>query len=198
MRKFELLLLLVLIAFASCKKQSSFDEETDEESSIVEGYLDGAYCADVEYYNSNTGTRNTYTLNVEVEDNELTVIHWPNGGWLDESHFLPAELESDGSCSFTTDAGYKYEIQITGPECSFTDESRMSRDVEDDNEALICPECGDEKDEYDDYCSSCKNKKENTCSRCNAYEYNVNGGLCSSCKSDDEDKQREEEQEDDN
>jgi len=48
-------------------------------------YYDGTCCADVEYYNSNTGTNNTFTLEVEVENNELITIYWSNGGWIDEN-----------------------------------------------------------------------------------------------------------------
>src|SRR4051794_22101571 len=64
-------------------------------------YEDGSYCATVEYYNPNSGTESTYTLTVEVEDNEVTQINFPNGGWLDDSHFTPEELDDDGSVSFT-------------------------------------------------------------------------------------------------
>ena len=142
-----------------------------------------------------TGTRSTYTLNVEVENNEVIVIHWSNGGWLDSSHFTPEALDSSGSCSFTSDKGYEYDIQITGSECSYTDETKAQNDSEDDQAAVTCPKCGGEKEEYDTYCSSCKGKIENTCSRCGGYQYNVNGGLCSNCESDDESKQREDDDE---
>lgn len=195
MKKLKLLLLsFVIITLQFCKKSTSDEDSAGEEETtyqeeiVEEAYPDGTYCADVEYYNSNTGTRNTYTLNVEVENNELTIVHWPNGGWLDESHFTPQELDSDGSCSFTSDTGYEYQIQINGPECSFTDESRISRDVEDDKEALTCPECGDEKDEYDDYCYYCLKKF--TCPECRGRKDKFDD-ICNDCKS----KQEEEEEE---
>ena len=35
-------------------------------------YPDGTYCAEVEYYNPNTGTRSTYDLDVEVENGDLS------------------------------------------------------------------------------------------------------------------------------
>src|SRR5690606_18736907 len=75
--------------------------------------------AEVTYYNPNTGTRRTYTLNVEVEEKELTKIYWPNGGWLDDSHFNPPNIDDDGTCSFSSDKGYDYQVSITGRECSF-------------------------------------------------------------------------------
>jgi hypothetical protein len=143
MRKLKvLLLLLAVMSLYACKKTESSSDQEETTSSVndesTEAYPDGTYCADVDYYNPNTGTRSTYTLNVEVEDNELTVIQWPNGGWLDSSHFSPEELDSDGSCSITSDVGNQYDIQITGSECSFTDDvsEDMSEDESDDNNIL--------------------------------------------------------------
>ncbi|WP_229684252.1 hypothetical protein [Flavobacterium limi] len=80
-----------------------------------DGYEDGTYCAEIEYYYSETGTNSTYTLEVEIENNELTVIHWPNGGWLDSSHFIPPDI-SDGEASFTSDEGVDYTVKIIGNE----------------------------------------------------------------------------------
>ena len=187
---------LILCNFG-CNNRGSSDrsEEIEEYYSEDDGYEDGTYCADVTYYNPNTGTRNTYTLEVEVEGNELVKIYWSNGGWLDEDHFYAQEIDENGTCSFTSDKGYQYDIEITGKDCGYTDEKTFQNDVEDDEEAVTCPKCGDEKDEYDEYCYSCKRKikdeEENTCSRCGSYEYGVDGGLCSSCKQDDEEEKEE-------
>lgn len=170
---------------------SSDDEEDEEEI----GY-DGEYCADVEYYNPNTGTRNTYSLNVIVSDNELVEIQFPNGGWMDDDHFSPEELDDNGYCSITSDKGYEYTVQITGDPCSYTDDQQVISDYEDEQENFTCPNCGDEKDEYDEYCMSCKNRKqdeeENTCSRCGNIEYGVYGGLCNNCQEEEEAEEGEE------
>jgi hypothetical protein len=88
--------------------ESSYDDYDSELS-----HPDGTFSAEVDYYNPNTGTSSTYTLDVEVENNEVTEIYWPNGGSLDDSHFTPQELDSNGTCSFTSDAGYDYEVTIT-------------------------------------------------------------------------------------
>lgn len=120
-------------------------------------YENGKYCAEVTYYNSNSGTRKTYTLNIEVEEKELTKIYWPNGGWLDDSHFNPPGIANDGTCSFSTDKGYDYQVSITGNECSFTSQNVI---VEGDDEplkfTLTVEECGstmkmseDELSEYE-------------------------------------------------
>ena len=153
------------------------------------GGYDGEYCAEVEYYNPNTGTQSTYTLNIYVEDDELIEIYWPNGGWLDQDHFWSTDI-SDGTCSFTSDNGYEYTVTIIGEACGWTDEADLGTQWEEDRESLTCPRCGGSKESYDDYCYSCESdiedEEENTCGRCGAYEYGVYGGLCSSCQADDD------------
>lgn len=179
----------------ACKKvESSYDQEettssvTDEST---DAYPDGTYCANIDYYNPDTGTRSTYTLNVEVESHELTVIHWSNGGWLDSSHFNPEKLDSSGSCSFTTFDGNQYDVQITGSECSSTDEKRVSNNEYYEKQKITCPECGFSKYSYEDICSNCKREKrdqediaEHTCQSCGKYDQFMwsSDDLCSDCK----------------
>lgn len=189
------IVLFVAISFTECKKDNVSNDYTDDTTEIEsDDYPDGIYCADIDYYNPDTGTRNTYTLNVEVENHEVTVIHWPNGGWLDSTHFSPEELDSSGSCSFTSYDGKQYDIQITGPECSYTDS------VGDYEEKSKCPECGGEKETYDELCWDCerkaKDKEEHTCKRCGQEDSFMfsSDDLCSDCKRADEEKQREEEE----
>ena len=98
-------------SFTSHDNTQSYNEnKNDGQASEIE---DGDHQADVQYYNPNTGTRSTYTLTVEVENGEIVKIYWPNGGWLDESHFTATELDEDGSASFTSDKGYEYTVTIT-------------------------------------------------------------------------------------
>ena len=221
MKKLRLLLLvLVVISFTACKNQSGSSEDSDTELTTTdedgnEVYPDGTYCADIDYYNPDTGTRSTYTLNVEVESNEVTVIQWSNGGWLDSSHFSSEELDSSGSCSFTTFDGKQYDVQITGPECSNTDDTQVSEDEDevkcpecggdksefDDycfscKRKFTCPECGGKKDKYDNVCEECKDKAEHTCKRCGQHDSFMfsTDDLCSDCKRDEEDKRRQEEE----
>jgi hypothetical protein len=224
MRKLRLLLFLfAVLSITSCKKSADNYEDsegvsttTDEDGNEV--YPDGTYCADIDYYNPDTNTRSNYTLNVEVESNEVTVIQWSNGGWLDSSHFTPEELDSSGSCSFTTYDGKQYDVQITGSECNDTDTFQVS----DDEDEVKCPECGGDKSEFDDYCyfckrkftcpecggkkykydnvcEECKDKAEHTCKRCGQHDSFMfsTDDLCSDCKRDNEDKRRQEEENDD-
>lgn len=163
---------LLMILFG-CGQDTKEDIDEGSNSS----YANGKYCADVTYYNPNTGTRNTYTLNVEVEDNELIKIYWGNGGWLDDSHFSPQELDQSGYCSFTSDQGNNYEVKITGSECNNTDEPQSASTKSEST----CPKCGLEKETYDEYCYSCQQKIEreqkekedieaHTCPKCGQYD----------------------------
>lgn len=99
-------------------------------------YENGIYCATVDYYNPNTGTSSSYIVNVEIESDELITVFWPNGGWLDESHFYPEDISS-GTCNFISDKGYDYMVTIIGNNCQFTDND-------------IYPETDEEEDFWDD------------------------------------------------
>ena len=154
MRAFYLLCLIIAFLL-SCKskpheaaastnaiplQENIANNNTSEENSTSQ-YDDGEYCATIGYYNSSTGTSSTYTLEVEVENGKLVRINWPNGGWLDSSHFSPPELEADGACSFSTFDGKEYEVQIEGGGCSLSnsspedqDEGNESEDVEQSQE----------------------------------------------------------------
>jgi len=105
---------IALLFISNCSERSSQDKEDQEYSNAQEnGFHNGTFCADVEYYYSKTGTNSTYVLQVEVENGLLVKIHWPNGGWLDDSHFSPPDIE-DGTAEFTSDQGVDYKISITG------------------------------------------------------------------------------------
>lgn len=188
----KILILILVISVFSCKNKSRKYESNESYYSTYayeeDGYMDGTYCAEIEYYYYKTGTRSTYTLEVEIEDNELTVIHWPNGGWLDDSHFYPPDI-SDGYAEFESDRGVEYTVEIIGDEgdCYISNYAPSESSFVNEEEDQICPRCGDSKYSYDEYCDSCTDELENTCSNCGAYEYGVYGGLCSSCQEDNDD-----------
>lgn len=142
-RKALILFCSSLLLFSiSCNNNSNGNRsssETDEYYSENEGnesenngYKDGIYCAEVEYYNPSTGTRNTYNLDVEVENGELIEIHWPNGGWLDETHFNSEDITS-GECEFTSDRGYQFTVNLKEfGGCSYTDAAVFQKGIEKD------------------------------------------------------------------
>ena len=117
MKRITLFLTLFLTLIACNQRKNYYnDNSTDvyEENSTYEKeekYPDRTYEAEVEVYNPDTGHEATYTLNVEVEDGELTKIYWNNGGWLDDSHFSPVDI-SDGSASFEDDRGREYKVEL--------------------------------------------------------------------------------------
>jgi len=169
---------LILSACGSGSKERKTYYESEEENS----YEDGTYCATVEYYYSETGTKSSYTLKVEIEDNKLTIIYWPNGGWLDETHFTPPDISS-GYAEFTSDRDVDYEVTILDDEdCSpyyvVKDEDELIEDAQEE----ICPKCGNEKYSWKKYCNRCTDELENTCSQCGGFQYYVNGGLCDDCE----------------
>jgi hypothetical protein len=89
------------------------DEDEDENFSLTScGYNDGIYTATIRYYNPDTDYDAIYTLDVEVETCEVTIIYFPKGGWLDDDHIDPAELDEDGYCIIYGEDGKTYEIQI--------------------------------------------------------------------------------------
>jgi hypothetical protein len=101
------------------KSSESKESSVSNNEGSSEKYPDGEYCADVQYRNPNKGTHSKYTLSVEIENNEVTQINFPNGGHMDQDHFNGANLDEAGKTSFTNDKGYNYEIQIIalGDDC---------------------------------------------------------------------------------
>ena len=211
--KYIIYILIATFSILSCNSDSSSESEFAIEGQTEDGFEDGTYCAEVTYDNPNTGTSNTYTLEVEVQYNQVTQINWGNGGWMDEDHFSAVDLDENGYCSFSSDKGYDYTVQIIGRDCGSTDESSFESDVQEDEEDVTCPECGGEKYDseeycsdcqesmtcpkcggekyaYDTYCQSCTSRiedvEENTCSRCGGFQYYVYGGLCDDCERQDE------------
>lgn len=183
-----ILLILISLGFSSCdsSEKSVAKDEFSIEGQTEDGFEDGTYCANVTYHNPNTGTTSEYTLDVEVSNNQVIRINWSNGGWMDEDHFSPETLSDTGHCSFESDKGYEYTVQITGSGCGSSDASQIRNDIEEDEAKLKCPKCGRDKRDYDDYCDDCqgdiKDEEDNTCSNCGQYEIGCYGGLCSSCE----------------
>lgn len=147
-----LFLIFLIILFSECKKSTNYGQQNLLENYYEDGYIDGTYCAEIYYYYSETGTSSTYTLLVEIENNELVEIHWPNGGWLDNSHFTPPDI-STGEASFTSDRGVDYNVKIIGNEgnCSTSiyaeDENDLIQQKE-DNEYEEDRIRQNEEDEY--------------------------------------------------
>lgn len=89
-----------------------YDEEIESDEELVEGYGDGTYSASVDYYNPETGYSATYSLDVEIVDNEVTTIYFPNDGYLDDDHIWPSELNASGYVIIDGEDGKTYAVQI--------------------------------------------------------------------------------------
>ncbi|MES2023907.1 MAG: hypothetical protein V4439_04450 [Patescibacteria group bacterium] len=90
-------------------KDNDDNKEEDGNDNSIE---DGTHSATVEYYNSETGFSNIYTLDVEVQNGEVVQINFPNGGWLDESHISAGEIDEDGNAHIDGENGKAYEVHI--------------------------------------------------------------------------------------
>ena len=113
------LILFSIFLFGSCtdtdsdyEPQSDEGKTSDRENDNDCDFENGTHSATVDYYNPSTGHSATYTLDVEVENCEVTTIFFENGGWLDDSHISPAELDSDGDAELEDDRGRTYTVHI--------------------------------------------------------------------------------------
>jgi len=106
-------------------------------------YADGLYCTSVKTHNPATGSDAYYELNAEVSDGKLVKLHWPNGGWLDESHFTAPVVSDRGYCEFTTDRSYVFQVIIKERGgCNFSQDPSdllggTSQEPEEDEDAKI-------------------------------------------------------------
>lgn len=125
-----LYLMTIIVGLASCKgsdnknsensstnyeyEETNRYDENDEEyyNENSDGYEDGTYSASVDYNNPETGYSTSYTLDVEVEDNHVTIIYFPNGGYLDDDHIWPGELDEQGFVRIEGEDGKTYDVQI--------------------------------------------------------------------------------------
>ncbi|SEI96275.1 hypothetical protein SAMN04488018_1082 [Myroides marinus] len=172
------LLIFISIIGVSCNKGSR--NSGSYYGSYTDGYSDGTYCAEVEYYNPRTGTSSTYELDVEVEDGNLVQINWPNGGWLDETHFTSEDITS-GSCSFSSDRGVEYTVTLLSEGGGCGSGHALQRDVNADIEESTCPDCGGDKDKWDEYCPDCTYKKtKEVCPECRGRKYSWDD-YCDDC-----------------
>lgn len=139
-------IVFISILFVECKKSNNYYLQEHTLGDFGEdGYSDGTYCAEIDYYYSETGTNSTYTLLVEVENNELIQIHWSNGGWLDNSHFNPPDISS-GEASFTSDRGVDYTVKIIGND----GDCNTSTYVEDEDDLIQQNEDNEDKEDNED------------------------------------------------
>jgi hypothetical protein len=108
--------LLVFLCLFGCSDSSDDDSGTSNDTIQDQangcGIDDGSYSATVDYDNPETGYTATYILDVQVENCEVTEIDFPNGGWLDNDHIYPSELDSDGNATVEDDRGRTFDVHV--------------------------------------------------------------------------------------
>ncbi len=133
------ILILLLISCGGEQHDKLKSKEFSFEGQSENGFEEGKYCAKVDYYNPKTGTSNSYKLNVDVRDNKVVKIYFGNGGYLDSDHMTPKTLDENGKCKIYSDKNYEYSIEITGSECSFTD--NVSSEIDGDTPIFTFLQC---------------------------------------------------------
>jgi hypothetical protein len=107
-------------SYKSFDSENSTIENDDESELILEDsedlfgckYQDGTYSADVDYYNPETGHSASYSLTVKVQDCQVVQINFPNGGWIDNDHISPEDLDDTGRATIDGEEGKTFEVQI--------------------------------------------------------------------------------------
>jgi hypothetical protein len=122
--------LLLSVALISCGGSKGSELKYAIEGQTENGFEDGVYCADVTYFNPNTGTKSDYVLKVDVAGNKVVKINFGNGGWLDSDHITPKLLDDNGKCTLTTDRNYEYSVKITGRNCNVSTSFNPETDEE--------------------------------------------------------------------
>ena len=81
-------------------------------------YSDGTYCAETSRYNPRTQKQSTYTQTVEVKNDEVVQLNWPNGGYSDSDDF-EAKRIIGGKASLKDFSGVLYTVKILkkGSDC---------------------------------------------------------------------------------
>lgn len=104
------IIFLCIITLIACNSNSADEDSVSTENNCI--YENGIHSATVDYFNPDTGHSNTYVLDIEVEDCRVIQINFPNGGWLDETHLSPEELDENGDASIVDDRGRTFDIHI--------------------------------------------------------------------------------------
>ncbi|HRO45951.1 hypothetical protein [Agriterribacter sp.] len=111
-KAFILFFLLGTLTHCTDTSHERSEKEGTESDDSECRFEDGPHSATVDYYNPETGYSQEYTLDVEVENYEVVQISFPNGGWLDNDHITPEELDKDGFCVIEGEDGKTYKIQV--------------------------------------------------------------------------------------
>lgn len=89
-----------------------FDETEKTDNSKTCKLQDGLHKARVFYYNKKTNYSNTYDLEIEVKNCQVSQINFENGGYLDKNHINSSSIDPKGKATVTTDDNKTYKLNI--------------------------------------------------------------------------------------
>lgn len=82
--------------------------------SCKKGPPDGNYCAKVIYQNPDAKKQSSYTLIVEVKDNQLISISFPEEHY-DHSAIKAIKIPTEGKLTVVSQSGSVYKVEMKGP-----------------------------------------------------------------------------------
>lgn len=162
---FTLILILSIFFIQSC------NNEMENEQFEKGEYNDGTYCAEVTYFNPNSGDNYSYNLEVEIQNNQVVNIHWDDDSEKIKDYFAPEFIDARGNCNLVSVKGYEYSLILN--DCDEINNSNSSEEIytnndseatytddasNENNEQNLCELCGRKKDVLKSYCWICENK----------------------------------------
>ena len=124
----KILLYLFVVFYVSCNKSNnsstsefssydydhvlsdvSYEDDYDEPSGV---FVNDMCFARVDCFNVESECFATYVLDIEVKNNKVTKIYFPNYGYLKDEHIWPDELNEYGFVRVEGDEGRFYDVQI--------------------------------------------------------------------------------------
>jgi hypothetical protein len=111
-----LIVLSILMSCQNTEKEGNAQEQSHsgatQDNDNDCGVEDGTQSATIDYFNPATGYSATYSLNVEVENCQVIQIDFNNGGYLDDDHIEPTDIDENGDASIEDDKGRTFEVHI--------------------------------------------------------------------------------------
>lgn len=112
----RLIIVIIIILFTGCWGPTS-----DGKYNRPFLGFEGKYCAKITYYNPHSKITRSFYNYIEAEEDDLIIIHWPNGGGqIDLDHMdNQVYIDRKGYAAFRNNEGYEYKVQIVSNNCQF-------------------------------------------------------------------------------
>jgi hypothetical protein len=113
MNKLILSILFLCLLLTSCETntQEPVTTQTEQVATASEqNQSESGNSGNVHYRNPGTGYEADYTLDADIEGDEVTTIYFGNGGYLDESHIVSSERIDESTIEVIDDRGRIFEV----------------------------------------------------------------------------------------